>query len=116
MEGVTILNRIDILEPPTWFVWAIISLCIVVGISFAVGVNKPYEWYSVVAGVMAILCILGIFILIIISDEIQEPTGRYKYEVIIDDTVSITELYEKYEVVEQRGEIWVLKDKEDVEE
>lgn len=112
MEGVTILNRIDILEPPTWFVWAIISLVIVLGISFAVGLSKPDEWYSVLAGIMAILCVLGIFILIIISDELQEPTGRYKYEVIIDDTVSVTELYEKYEVVDQRGEIWVLKDKE----
>lgn len=116
MEGVTVLNRIDIVGGPVWFVWAIIGLVFVGALCLAVGISKPYEWYSVAAGVMAILCVLGIFILIIISDEIQKPTGRYQYEVIIDDTVSVTELYEKYEVVEQRGEIWVLKDKEVNEE
>ena len=42
-----------------------------------------------------------------------EPTGRYRYEVTIDDSVSITEVYDHYNVVEQRGDIWILEDKED---
>ena len=43
----------------------------------------------------------------------SEPTERYRYEATIDDSVSITEVYDHYNVVEQRGDIWVLEDKED---
>lgn len=39
-------------------------------------------------------------------------TGRYRYEVTIDDTVSFNELQEKYDVIEQNGKIWTLEDKE----
>ena len=114
MEGVTILNQMDILESPNWVVLTIFSLAIVFGISFAVGINsEPDKWYSPLAAIMVILCLLGIIILMFISGELREPTGKYEYEAIIDDTVVFTELYEKYEVVEQRGEIWVLKDKDE---
>lgn len=34
-----------------------------------------------------------------------------RYECIIDSNVSFVELYEKYNVIEQRGDIWVLEEK-----
>lgn len=43
-------------------------------------------------------------------------TGRYQYEAIISEDVSLTDFYEKYEVVEQRGGIYVFEDKEIVNE
>ena len=42
----------------------------------------------------------------------DEPTGRYRYECTIDKSVSFLELTEKYDVVEQYGDIYVLEDKE----
>ena len=42
----------------------------------------------------------------------REPV--YTYEVIIDDTVSFNEMYEKYEVVEVNGEIYSIKIKEKI--
>ena len=50
-------------------------------------------------------------IITVFGEEI--PTGRYKYEVILDKSYSATELYENYDVVEQRGKIWVIEDKEE---
>ena len=41
------------------------------------------------------------------------PTDRYRYEVIVGDYVRFTDIYEKYNVVERRGEIWVLEDKDE---
>ena len=38
-------------------------------------------------------------------------TGEYRYECIIDDSVSYNEVVENYKIVEQRGDIWVLEDK-----
>lgn len=62
--------------------------------------------------------IIGIILLVICGDVsligsiVKKPSGRYQYECLIDDTVPYTEIYEKYEVVEQRGSIWVLEDRE----
>jgi hypothetical protein len=41
-----------------------------------------------------------------------EPTGRFRYECTIDETVSMKDVYERFEIIEQRGDIWVLEDKE----
>lgn len=41
----------------------------------------------------------------------QKETGRYRYEVTINDEVSFKELYEKYDVTEQKGKIYVIKEK-----
>ena len=38
-------------------------------------------------------------------------TGHYYYECVIEDTASFNEIMNTYEIVEQRGDIWVLKDK-----
>ena len=35
------------------------------------------------------------------------------YEVIIDDSVSMTEFIEQYEIVDQRGEIFTIKERGD---
>lgn len=40
------------------------------------------------------------------------PSGRYQYEVIISEDYPAIDLYEDYKVVEQRGKIWVIEDKE----
>ena len=44
--------------------------------------------------------------------EKSKNTGRYKYEATIDKDVPFTEVYKKYDVVKQKGDIWVLRDKE----
>ena len=41
------------------------------------------------------------------------PTGRYEYEATLDDTVNLKEVCERYEVVETKGDIYVLRDKEE---
>lgn len=45
-------------------------------------------------------------------DHIEKKSGRYQYEVILDEDYKFIELYNKYNVIERRGEIWVLEDKE----
>lgn len=41
----------------------------------------------------------------------KEPTGRYQYECTIDDSASFNDVMEYYNVIEQRGDIWILEDK-----
>lgn len=41
------------------------------------------------------------------------PTGRYKYEVKISDTTTFKEVIDNYKIIDNRGQIWVLEDKDD---
>lgn len=41
------------------------------------------------------------------------PTGRYKYEVKISDTTTFKEVTDNYKIIDNRGQIWVLEDKDD---
>ena len=63
-------------------------------------------------GVMTAVCVGLVIILGIVGLHTEKETGRYRYEATISEDVSMTEFYEQYEVIEQRGEIWVIEDRE----
>jgi len=46
------------------------------------------------------------------SDMTTYETGRYEYKVTIDDSVSMVEFLEKYEIVTQEGKIYTIRDVE----
>ena len=50
-------------------------------------------------------------ILCIIISIYKTPTGKNKYEVILEKDYSAIELFSKYNIIEQHGDIWVLEDK-----
>ena len=69
-----------------------------------------------IVGDTIILGIISISSLVIaLAIGILSPTHLtgYEYEATIDENVSMKEVYERYEIVEQRGDIWVLRDKKD---
>ena len=63
-----------------------------------------------ITGGFTILSAIALFVVIGVSPKV--PTDRNKYEVKLDETIDINEFYDKYEVIERRGDIWVLQDKE----
>lgn len=42
---------------------------------------------------------------------VEIPTGKYEYEVLIEDTSLLKEIYENYEVIGTKGDIYILRDK-----
>jgi hypothetical protein len=112
LEGIEILHQKEIMEfvTPNWVLPVAVLigiLCIVMG-------------WLLVDMVLDMDCgiLLGLFVgvicglVIMLGGSEKVPTGRYKYEATIDKSVSFVELYEHYDIVEQRGEIYILKDKE----
>lgn len=100
IEGITVLNVESINRFPVYF-WIIMAAIIIVALIFCI---------SDLFFISFIISILLTIITCIFTEPV--PTGRHKYEVIIDETVSISEVYSNYRIVEQRGDIWVLADKE----
>lgn len=110
MDGVTILNKTVVTDIPSWALNILLIgiAATLIGSVLACKVNN-----AVLEVIFAIVAIIGCICFLyvgIVQPEVE--TGRYRYEVIMDESVQFTDIYEKYEVIEQRGEIWVLEDKE----
>ena len=115
MEGVTILNSIDITRiDGGWLVGvSLLAFCFLMFLIWCLELIRIGEWYAVIPGIIGAICFIAFIYVTGPSVNATKPTGKYEYEVLLSEDVSFTELYKKYEVVEQRGKIWVLKDKED---
>ena len=117
MEGITILNQTEVMEPTPLAVTVIVILMIIAAISCIAFFITEYIMASitcpVILGFISISSLVAALIIGILSP--KHLTG-YKYEVTMDENVSMKEVYERYEIVEQRGDIWVLRDKEDLYE
>ena len=102
-----ILNKTEIMEPNTFvLVFGIFTI-----IFLFASISNLDSNVGVIFGLLFLICMVGALITSIWWED--NPTGRYKYEVILDDNYSATELYENYKVVEQRGKIWIIEDKEE---
>ena len=109
IEGIEILAQSEIMASPSWTGWILVMLGIgIVGI--LMGLAFDFDWLFVTGIVGGLMGIVGVFFVLIINP--KEPTGRYEYQVTIDDNVSFTEFYENYEVVGQNGKIWTIRDKD----
>ena len=113
LEGIEILAQTEIMKNPDWtsLFFTAMFIFILLGFLMAIIGGIIDMWKLIACGVgLAIGTFVTSFI---ISTSISpEPTGRYEYQVTIDDAVSFTELYEKYEVIDQNGKIWTIRDKE----
>ena len=110
----TVLNTVELMETaPILFVVGI--SCILLGISSfitLVCIPDRYEKIGNTCVVVLILSIIGIVVCGGCSDTFTVPTGKFQYEVLISDDTSFAEVIEKYDIIEQRGEIFVVEEKE----
>ena len=108
----TILNQTEVMVsiiPEKFFL--LIVICLIIAFICAIMAFtsvKGQDFYIIVSVILFAACCIISFIGAIF----EKPSGRYRYECLIDDTVPYIEIYDKYDVIEQRGSIWVLEDKE----
>ena len=115
MEGVTILNTIEVMAS-TWgfsiigLIIAILTLFILIGTIFSITRNEGLE-----ACLLSLIVVVGIFVSLMCFNTANEYFDYYKYQVVIDDSVLLTEFMEKYEILDQEGLIYTVKEKEIIE-
>ena len=108
MDGVKILNEISPMSADIWFL---------IGSFLAIGILLLLSIITLDKGsrFIPILVSLILFVIAIILF-FTEYTSPIKYEATIDDNVKISEFEKKYEIVEQRGDIYVIKERESNDE
>lgn len=116
MPGVEILNTTihykEVL--PTWVIIVIIAIIVIPAMAMIIGSNVHSDLLFTIGGISYILG-LGFVLALIIGSTIRQTTNEIEYiehEVLVDDSVSFTEFNEKYEIVSQKGKIYVVREKE----
>lgn len=56
--------------------------------------------------IIAMLFLIGVF-----AHNAANPTGYTEYQVLIDDDVKWKDFYENYEIIDQKGQIYTIKEK-----
>lgn len=107
MTGVEILNQIEITDTQLGigFGWVILVGIAVFALIF---VLSGFDDFGAIAGAIVGGCVA--FIMILASME-EVPTGKYRYEVIVEDTVNLQEFYDYYDIIGRRGEIFVVEER-----
>lgn len=103
-------SMVFITTTPAWYIGAVIILALYMVISFLIWAcaDSEGESHGAIALVSIIVLILSSFFFVG-SKEIA--TGRYRYEVLLEDSYSLTELTENYDIIDSRGKIWVIEEK-----
>lgn len=125
IDGITILNQTPItdISSRAKFLFNIFEVGIgglLIGFIIFLFLINIFDINNVISVIGQILIGLGIVDLLLlfvvmgfsIGDK-RELTGRYQYECIIDDSVSLKDITEQYDIIEHRGDIWILEDKND---
>jgi hypothetical protein len=116
LDGIEVLNKVEIMESPMWIAIVVIVFFFIFLVSLIAGAIDIFtdfldnkKWIPGVGMIVSWVIILMMFI----CDKCcSEPTGKYEYQVTIDDSVSMTEFLEKYEIIEVNGKIYMIREKE----
>lgn len=112
IEGIELINKVEIMgENPKikfigYIVFAMMLVFLAIGLFLFDFDNKSRR---ICFGICILLAIVKI---LIFQMNNKFPTGEYYYEVILDDTVNLKEFYQKYEVIEIKGDLYTIKEKE----
>ena len=110
MKGVTILNAKETYGIDSrWFLIPLILL--VIGLCFTIEDDIFGCELELVSVTLFVLILSIVSTIILFIADWTTPTGKYQYEVTIDDNISMKEFNEHYEIIEQRGEIYVINEK-----
>ena len=91
--------------------WAFIITVAIIAVTLAI-LDEIFFNTDIITVLALFLGVILIFFgsgIIMAHNEYE--SGRYKYEVILDNDYPASDLYDKYNIIEQRGEIWVIEDK-----
>lgn len=100
----TILQTTTVFVPASWLVLGAF-VCFIVAFVIAIsGTDSDVAgWIVIISLIVGLIC--GILAFVITGE-------KTRYQVLLDDTYSVSELYENYEIVEQEGITYWIEEKD----
>ena len=117
MSGVEILATEEVAI--AWASWnwkgflLTVGLCFLVAIVAGVLAGVSDDWELGVIIFLVVFIASGALFGTLVGFTTGEPIGyKTQYKVVIDDSVSMNEFTEKYEIIDQDGKIYIIQEKE----
>lgn len=109
MNGVIILNSYEILTNPSsiflYLVWGCVFTALAIALSYLFIVDNYSSTstaiYAIAAGALAVILFCNI----------PEKNYETRYQITIDDSVSMNEFQSKYEIIEVEGKIYTVRER-----
>lgn len=113
MDGIHIFNQTQIFALPSWYFIAVFGLGLMFAIIGGTMQDRCKRKLDKVIGLIIFtISMVAMYIFGLGHEMFRLPTGKYEYTVSIDDNkVKVFEFNEKYEIVSQEGELWIIKDR-----
>lgn len=111
MTGVEILSSETIYNTilPEWC----LALGLILGIGFFMAaLFSLLDNYGILGGICMVLMIASIVVACLGGSESKADISHIEYKVTIDDSVSMNEFLDKYEILDQEGKIYTVKERE----
>lgn len=89
---------------------AIIAIVIAAGLTVVLAIKENKAIILPMGALVTI--IVGLITGVMFEIAVAVPTDRYEYKVLIDDSVSMTEFHERYDLISVDGQIYTIRDKE----
>ena len=115
MDGITVLSQSEITTTPCWiWIFLLVSLFVIIlGIVLVTICASFNKKIGIKLGtVFTIFGIVLFFIDWLCGLITKVPTGKYTYKVAISAEVNFVEFNHKYEIIDQDGLIYTIKEKE----
>ena len=110
MAGVNVLNVVEQIRLPDWAITCILLCMFAMAVFFIGLLTGNTAKITNICGI-GFVCTLVLTFVFLWLGRTFVPNRITQYECTIDKDVSFVELHEKYNVIEQRGDIWVLEEK-----
>lgn len=110
IEGITILAQ-ETITPPTGAIIAALIFTMVFCILGIISVVLAIVDNAPGMGVIGALCLMGALVLGMAGFGAAAEEPHIEYKVLIDQSVSWSEVYENYEIIDQEGKIYTIKEK-----
>lgn len=114
IDGITVLSQKAITESSVgWTLTSAVGAFVLAMMLFVIVMRNVDGDTDFIFNLIIIASIGIAFIAGVVAYHVtSEDAGRYRYECLIDESVSAVELNERYVIKEKRGEIYVIEDRE----
>lgn len=100
----------------TVFMMLIIIGCIAAIISMCISMETDSKASKICSGASFAVFVLSLCLFLRISYYDSFGSGRFRHEVLLEESYPLEKVYDNYIIKDRKGEIWVLEDKEVVED
>lgn len=120
MEGITIINTIPIYAVANAWMVTVAMYCLLAALAIAIVAYifahlacNTTSAVLVSISLALIIITLAFVVIYSLSDKTNtDVIEKYQYEVLIEDSVRFNDFNDKYKVVDNRGEIYIIEEKD----